>query len=437
MNKFSLKCIVLLSFVFFICSGLIAQILTLDSAIAIMMKKNYNIQMAKTNSQIAANNYSPGMAGMLPSVSVTAGYSDANNNIHQQYSTGTEITRNGATSKVLTPGVGLNWTLFDGTRMFIAYEQLGLLRDEGIMNVKSAVQVNIASVIEAYYNIVQQKKLLAVIDSTIALYKKEMDIAKQQYQIGTSTKLNYLQAEVGYNAQRSAYLRQQVNVTNATVTLNQLIALPVETSYLVSDSIPIRRGMVYDSLKKNMLAQNPDIKISQMNMKVAANNTRIVNALRLPTLSLGLNYGLSRTENSAGLTLLNQTQGLTGGLTLGWTLYNGNIVNIQKKNALLTEMNAKFQSDLVETQTNAVLLEAYQQYNSNLNILKMDEENLLVAKEAVDVALGQFRVGTGNIVQLEQAQASYQTAGSLVVTDRYNSKLSETQLLQQSGLLVK
>jgi outer membrane protein TolC len=321
--------------------------------------------------------------------------------------------------------------------MFIAYEQLGLLRDEGIMNVKSAVQVNIASVIEAYYNIVQQKKLLAVIDSTIALYKKEMDIAKQQYQIGTSTKLNYLQAEVGYNAQRSAYLRQQVNVTNATVTLNQLIALPVETSYLVSDSIPIRRGMVYDSLKKNMLAQNPDIKISQMNMKVAANNTRIVNALRLPTLSLGLNYGLSRTENSAGLTLLNQTQGLTGGLTLGWTLYNGNIVNIQKKNALLTEMNAKFQSDLVETQTNAVLLEAYQQYNSNLNILKMDEENLLVAKEAVDVALGQFRVGTGNIVQLEQAQASYQTAGSLVVTDRYNSKLSETQLLQQSGLLVK
>jgi outer membrane protein TolC len=186
-----------------------------------------------------------------------------------------------------------------------------------------------------------------------------------------------------------------------------------------------------------MLAQNPDIKISQMNMKVAANNTRIVNALRLPTLSLGLNYGLSRTENSAGLTLLNQTQGLTGGLTLGWTLYNGNIVNIQKKNALLTEMNAKFQSDLVETQTNAVLLEAYQQYNSNLNILKMDEENLLVAKEAVDVALGQFRVGTGNIVQLEQAQASYQTAGSLVVTDRYNSKLSETQLLQQSGLLVK
>jgi len=418
--------------------GLRAQsYLSIDSAIAITLKKNYNILLSQNAYQVAENNHAPGVAGMLPNIGLNAGLSGTDNNIHQEYSSGTTITKNGATSTTITPNIGLTWTLFDGTKMFIAYNQLGLLRDEGLIGVKLTIQDNVATVIEAYYNIVQQKQLLAVIDSNMALYQEEMDLAQKQYEIGTGSKLNYLQAKVSYNAERSLYLKQQVNVSTAIVNLNQILEEPIEKTYIVSDSINQGKSLIYDTLKKEMLAQNPSLVMANTNISVAHNLLKETDASRLPTISLGLNYGLTSTQATGGFSLVNQSLGLNGGLNLTWTIFNGSIINIQHKNAELAELSAKLQYDQIALQTSATLLEAYQQYLINVKILQLDEENFLVAKENVNVAIAQFRIGTSNIVQLQQAQISFSQAGSQVVSDRYNTKVIETQLLQLAGLLVK
>ena len=67
----------------------------------------------------------------------------------------------------------------------------------------------------------------------------------------------------------------------------------------------------------------------------------------------------------------------------------------------------------------------------------MDEANLQVAKENVTIAIEQFKIGSSNIIQLQQAQTSYVTAASQVVTDEYNTKVSEVQLQLLAGELVK
>ena len=433
-NRFLYIYVLLLIF----CSGIQAQqMLTLDSAIAITLKNNYNIMLAQNAYKTASNNYAPGEAGMLPNISLNAGLSGSNHNIDQKYSSGLEIKKSGVTTTTINPSVGLSWTLFDGTKMFIAYKQLGLLRDESMLSLKASIQDNVASVIEAYYNIVQQKELLVVEDSNLAVYKTEMEIAKRQYEIGTSSKLNYLQAEVSYNAQSSAYLRQEVAVTNAIISLNQLLELPLETTYNVRTDINIERTLKYDSLNNLAATQNPSLALAKTNMRVAENNVKETDAMRLPSLGLGVNYGLTRTQSNAGFTLFNQSNGLSGGLTLSWTLFNGSIINIQHENAELAQLSAKFQYDIASFQVNTALLENFKQYEVNLKILKMDEDNFLLAKENIFIALEQFRIGTTNIVQLQQAQQSYAQAGSQVVSDRYAAKVSETQLLQLSGELIK
>lgn len=432
-----MKKYILLVFLFFSFYIQAQSFLSIDSAIAITLKKNYNILLSQNSYKQAENSHAPGMAGMLPNINLIAGIAGADNNIHQEYSSGTIITKNGVTSTTLSPEIALTWTLFDGTKMFIAYNQLGLLRDEGMIGLKMAIQDNIASVIEAYYNIVQQKQLLSVIDSNLALYHEEMDLAQKQYEIGTGSKLNYLQAKVSYNTERSLFMKQQISVSNAIVALNQVLEEPVEKTYTVSDSIITTKSLIYDTLKRRMLTQNPNLLLANTNISVAHNNVKEINALRLPNVALGLNYGLSSSKYSAGFALFNQSLGLNGGLTLSWTLFNGSIINIQHENAELSELNAKFQYDQLELQTNAALLQAYQQYLINNQILRLDEENFLAAKENVKVAIEQFRIGTSNIVQLQQAQISFSQAGSQVVSDRYNTKVSETQLLQLAGQLVK
>lgn len=424
--------LVLLCFV-----GFAQSSLTLDSAIAIDLKNNYNILIAQNNYKIAANNYSPGEAGMLPTVNLNGVISNSNNTLDQKFATGLDINKSGVITSTINPSVGFNWTLFDGTKMFVTYNQLKLLKDEGMLAIKASVQDGVTSVIEAYYNIVQQKQMLEVADSVIAVYKQEMDIAAEKYKIGMGSKLDYLQAQVNYNAERSVYLKQEVNVTNAMIALNQLLELPIESTYSIPDTIPVKTTLVYDSLKKSMLAMNPDIMLAQTNIKVADDNVKEAKAARWPMINLGLNYSLTHTQTDAGFILYNQSSGFTGGLTLSWTLFNGNVNNIRQKNAEIATMNAKFQYSQMEIQSNAALLIAYRQYEANLKILKMDEENYLVAKENMTVALEQFKIGSSNIVQLQQVQASYITAGSQVVNDRYNAKVSETELLQLAGQLVK
>jgi len=413
------------------------QILTLDSAISITLKNNYNILLAQNAYKTAENNHAPGVAGMLPDISLNASFSGSDNTIDQKYSSGLEFNKSGAVSTTINPYLGLTWTLFDGTKMFIAYNQLGLLRDEGMLNLKATIQDNIASVVEAYYNIVQQKQQLGVDDSNLVVYKQEMDIAQKQYQIGVGSKLNYLQAEVSYNLQNSAYLKQEVAVSNAIIALNQLLELPIETVYNVRDDINIGRELKYDSLNSSASAQNPSLALAKTGIDVAKNNVKETSAMRSPTIGLGLNYGLTHTQSNAGFALYNQSYGLSGGLTLNWTIFNGSIINIQHENAELAELSAKYQYDLTKIQVNSTLLQTYKQYEVNLKILKMDEDNYAIAKENITVSLEQFRIGTTNIVQLQQAQASYATAGSMVVMDRYNAKVSETQLLLLAGLLAK
>lgn len=427
-----IMCLVLSCF-----AGYAQSSLSLDSAIAIELKNNYNILIAQNNYKITSNNYSPGEAGMMPTVSLNGGYNGSDNSLNQKYATGLNVNKSGVITSTINPSLGLTWTLFDGTKMFVAYNQLKLLKDESMQAVKASVQDGIAGVVSAYYTIVQQKQMLEVADSVIAVYKEEMDIAEEKYKIGMGSKLDYLQAQVSYNAERSTYLKQEVNVTNAMIALNQLLELPVETTYSIPDTVPVKTTLVYDSLKKSMMAMNPNLALAQTNIQVANDNVKEAQAARWPMINLGLNYGLTHTQTDAGLVLYNQSNGFSGGLTLSWTLFNGNVNNIRQKNAEIAELNAKFQYSQAEIQSNATLLIAYRQYQANLQILRMDEENYVVAKEDMTVALEQFKIGSSNLVQLQQVQTSYITAGSQVVSDRYNAKVSETQLLQLAGQLVK
>src|SRR3954465_3468488 len=68
------------------------------------------------------------------------------------------ITRNGVRTSNLNYGVSLNWTLFDGMRMFATREKLTELEALGALNLKAQIVNSVAVVINNYYGIVRQKE---------------------------------------------------------------------------------------------------------------------------------------------------------------------------------------------------------------------------------------------------------------------------------------
>ena len=98
--------------------------LSIDDAINIALKKNYDIRIARNDAQVSKENNTPGNAGMLPTLGIVGSGSYAVNNTTQKLAGGTENSYPNSASSSLSLGLQLNWTLFDGGKMFVTKSKL-------------------------------------------------------------------------------------------------------------------------------------------------------------------------------------------------------------------------------------------------------------------------------------------------------------------------
>jgi outer membrane protein len=411
--------------------------LSLGDAISIALKNNYGILIAHNEEEVAKNNYSLGNAGILPSVTATASGAAITNDTKQKYATGLEVNKNGVNSKNLNAGIGLNWTLFDGLKMFSTYNRLEELNERQKLLSKVEVENLIEQIITGYFNIVQQAQLLKATQENIDIYNERLRITEAKFQIGSSSKLEYLQAKVDLNEQRSIQMKQETALSNAKVSLNQLLARAVDTDFAPDDSIVVTYQPGIEDLKTTVAKNNYRLQSAQRDVNISSLTVKEFQALRFPQLNLTGNYVFSKAENGAGLILLNQNLGWNIGFTASWNLFDGINVNRQVKNAKLDYESANLQLKDLKTQIDAQLLIAFHNFETAMQVLNLEEENLQAAKENVTIAFERYRIGRSTQLELKEAQKSLQDAENRTISARYDAKVLETQLMKLNGELVK
>ncbi len=430
-------------FLLFICLfiGLIAGAqsaqLTFEQAVDIALKNNYNISIAKNQEKEAKNANTLGNAGMLPTVAINASGAFANNAIKQEYNTGATVDKSGIASKNITTGVYLNWTIFDGLKMFATKEQLSVLESMGMLNTKVQIENMLVKLINNYYSIVMIKQMIKGLKENMVVSEERLKIAQRKFDIGTASKVDLLQAKVDLNAQKASLIRENTLLTDAKETLNQLLILPVDKDFDVLDTIPLMNDYKYEDLKNSITAKNTDLLFAQRNIDNYKSIVKETRGNYFPKLNLNANYLFSRADNQAGLILLNQNLGLNVGFTASWTIFNGfNTANLIKNQKLDVE-NSALAYESLKTQTQLSLIKAFKKYADDISVLALQEDNKKLAKENLDIALELFRVGTTNSIQLQTAQQSFIDSINQLADARYNAKISETQLLKLSGGVVK
>ena len=90
-----------------------------------------------------------------------------------------------------------------------------------------------------------------------------------------------------------------------------------------------------------------------------------------------------------------------------------------------------------KTIVNVSIRIGYNNYRFLLNALKLEEENIQLAKENVFIAMERFKQGVSTFLELREAQKSLEDAYDRLIAARYNTKLAETELLRLKGELVK
>lgn len=428
-----------LSFMFFLLLTVTfaQEKLTLQQAIETGLKNNYSILIAKNDVQIVDNNVSLGNAGMLPRADINVTQTNSVTDAKQTYSTGTMVDRNGAKSSSLSASGVLSWTLFDGFRMFATYNKLQELNSMGELAARQTIENSVQQIIEGYFDIVKQQALLNVIDDSRQVSQVKLNIAKTKFNIGATSKAEYLQAQVDMNADEANYKKQLLAISTAKVNLNRLLARDVAGEFEVSDSMEINYRPSYPDLAAKIESANSSLLYAQRNANAYKFMIKEWQGDRFPVLGVNGSYNYAKSKSDVGSVLDNKSNGINYGFTLSYNLFNGFNASRNISNAKLDWESAKVNYNYVKSSVTGELLITYKNFESNYDILQLQQDNSKLAKENVDISVERFRVGTINELQLKEAQQSNVAAQTNLVTALYDTKIAETNLKKLVGELVK
>jgi outer membrane protein TolC len=432
----------LVTFLFYgLSSNAQQRILTVDEAIANALRNNYDILLAKNDSMAAAIDYAYRNAAFLPRVNGNIGTVWNNNNQKQVLADGTKRESRGLKSNNLNAQLALNWTLFDGLKMFVTRDKLEEYVRLGELGIKNQVVNTVATVVNNYYNIVRQKQQLLAVIEQMELSQERLKLAQYKLDIGVGTKPDVLQARLDVNAQRSFQLQQVSLIAQLKEQLNQLMNVPQETRYEVSDSIPINMYLSMGEIQSTMETNNPALLLAKKNIDIANLSLKERKAERFPTVSFNSAYNFNRTNNQAVInnfsTLFNRTQGLNYGLTATIPILNN---FISRRNIKQAELDIRYRQLLYDNQRsvlNLSLINAYQDYEMQKRALLLEEENIVLAKENVNILMQVYRLNSTTLIQLKEAEKSFSDAYNRLIAARYAMKLSETELLRLRGDIVR
>lgn len=428
-------------FIFLIlsCSYLLngQEILRLPEAIGIAIKNNFAIQISLNESAISKNNVSKGNAGMLPELTFNAGTSFSGNNTEQEFVTGNKVDQKGAQSDNINTGLALNWIVFDGMKMFISYDKLKEINRMSNIATKQQIENTVFEVCAAYYNLVKHQQSLKLNEQLISIYEERLKVSKVKWEIGKSAKTDYLQAQFDLNLQKSARIKLISTYNELKINLNRQLSRAPEIEFEVIDEIEVNKFLSLDELKNSSLKLNSTLLLNQSNILISQFRLKEFESERFPDISLNANYNFSRTKNQAGFLLFSQNLGWNAGLTARWTIFNGYNIDRNIKNARIELNNASIQLEYAKHLIQSDLHISFIKYQAALNILQLNEDNALLAKENLDILLESFQLGSANTLELKEAQRNFEDANTILFQTRYDAKIAETELLRLKGELVK
>ncbi len=410
--------------------------LSLQEAIEMALDNNYDIRLAAVDLEQARLNNTLGNAGALPSVSAGGGLTGSTMDSHIEFATGDVQDRKNASSMGLNGAVQLNWTLFDGMRMFINKRRLQELEQTGSIALKQQIQTTIAEVIVVYASVVRQKQQLVATDTALSLARVRMDLAGKKFEVGTSAKTDFLQAKVDYNAAQSqkwtfeAMLRQAKDSLMITLGRNQF------SDYEVQDSIPLNTQLVFHE-QQQWLPSNYALQLARQQYRLAGYEVQLLQGAQLPQVDLAAAYVYNRNQSASGFSLFNRTLGPQAGLNIQIPLFDGFNLQRQKKVARQEVFRMDLMVERLSIQLAARYRTAWQNYDNARKTYQLEQENIEYAKENVMIQQARFRVGVSNTLELREAENSYVSALTRLGDARYAVKAAETRLLELENDLVR
>lgn len=413
------------------------QKLTLNDAISEGLQHNFQINVAKNETEIAQNEVSRGNAGYLPQFSAHGSVDKAVVNSKLEVFTGNELDKSGAESTVSAAGLMADWTLFEGMGRSAVYGKLKELWNISTLETRITMEEVVADIIKTYCGIIRDKQLMEASRKRLDVSNFRYQIASRKRDAGLASEMELLQSQVLYHTDSTDLTLKEAAYRKSKVILNQLLATGIQRDFITEDSIILSPVPALDDLITSGLEKNSSYELASRNMNLSKFEMKELKARQYPKISISGSYNYYKNETEASFILYNRNFGPQIGINAGISLYDGSRLMRDIKSARINIRNHELLVKDMEQELTSLIIQTYLDHQSHLKSISLSREGYDLALRNLSIAKEALEAGVISSLRFREAQEELFKASTDLVNAIFEAKNSETDLLRLSGMLIQ
>jgi len=299
---------------------------------------------------------------------------------------------------------------------------------------------------ELYFGVLRAIDNLNAAISEEKAIKKQLDQAKQRFEVGLSAITGVQEAQLAFDLSKASRIRTEGSLYSARESLNALIGREIFSLNELGDGLLI--DLPTPSSKEVWvelaLENNYQLKAAYLRKKAAKSSARSVASNHLPKIDIVGSQSESETNqfnyegfniNGQGIPVPSVTGRRNYAIQLSMPLFQGGAVNSRRKQAYSQYERANENTLFTERR---IIQEVRSQFSNVLTLVanvNAQKQAVISATSALEATQVGYRVGTRNVVDLLQAEKNLYSAEKNLANAKYDYILANLRLGLASGII--
>ena len=395
-------------------------VLSLDDCINLTLQNNPEIAASYSTQEAQKSQLKQSKSNYLPQVNANAAYTRSNGNSN---------IGNTGTNNNYSAAVNASQLIYDfgQTSSTVGIQEKAY--QSAVQTTNALVNNKIYALKVAYYAVLSAQESENVYKQSVEQYTQQLKRAKAFYEVGTYPKIDVTSAQVNLNDAKLNLLTAQNSVkTKKQELLNVMGTNDIDPDFTLQmkDILPpfeLTLEQALQEAKKN----RPDLLAKQLQVESANQNVTLSQTGYAPTLSANGSYGWSGNDFplydrwSAGASL-------NVPIFSGFSTYNKVEQAKQNLQTAYHNLTAAEQQIALEVKT------AYLSLNNAKERIPVAKLTAEQAKESYDLAVGRYKVGVGNYIEVKDAETTHSKAKLSYIEAVFDYNLAVAKLKNAMGM---
>jgi outer membrane protein len=342
----------------------------------------------------------------------------------------------------------LTQPIFDWTA-WKAIDQASSQVAQAEANFQAAQQDLILRTATAYFNVLNARDTLAADHATKEALGKQLEQAKEKYEVGMSAITDVQEAQAAYDQAVADELTAEQQVSTTEEQLRAITGEAAGELVEPTPDMPLRTPdpATAQQWVEQAMKQNPNLLAAQSAAEAASANIGVQRGAHMPTLSLVLSHNKNTDNQNGTISVAGSGSASfdnpsafntnTAFLQLSWPIFNGGTSWARVNQAQSQYSAAMDNVKLVTRQTEQQARTAYLGVISGISQVQALKQSVKSNQTSMDATETGMQVGTRTIVDVLTARQNLLKAQTGFANSRYNYLKSLLQLKQAAGILTE